>query len=52
MKWQQFLALALVVGAAVVMVWRSSGKKAGGCGCKCGCAHEPDVEAKKENAVR
>ena len=52
MKWQQFLALALVVGAAVLMVWRSSGKKAGSCGCKCGCAHEPEMEAKKEDAVR
>ena len=52
MKWQQFLPLALVVVAAMLMVWRSSGKKAGGCDCKCACSHEPDGAAKKEDAVR
>ena len=53
MKWQQFLPLVMVVIAAVVLVWRSSGKKTGGCGCQCGCAHDkPDEGAKKEDAVR
>lgn len=51
MKWQQFLPLVLVVGAAVVMIWRSSGKKADDCGCKCGCTHDHDGVAKKEDAV-
>ena len=52
MNWQQFLFLIIVIGAAVALVWRSSGKKSGGCGCKCGCAHEADHGAKKEDAVR
>ena len=53
MKWQQFLTLALIVVAVVVLLWRSSGKKTGNCGCKCGCAHEPDADkAGKKDAVR
>jgi hypothetical protein len=52
MKWQPLLSLIFVVVAAVVLVWRGSGKKAGGCGCKCGCAHEPDAGPKKEDAAR
>jgi hypothetical protein len=51
MKWQ-FLSLIIVVVAAMLMVWRSSGKKSSGCGCKCGCAHEPESGPKKEEAVR
>jgi len=51
MKWQQFVPLILVLGAAVALVWRSSGKKTGG-GCQCGCAHEPDAKSKKPDAVR
>jgi len=50
MNWQQILLLVVIVVAAVVLVWRSSGKKAGGCGCKCGCAHAPEAESKKESA--
>jgi hypothetical protein len=52
MKWQQLLPLLIVVVAATLMVWRSSGKKAGGCGCKGGCAHEPDATPEKEDAAR
>ena len=53
MKWQQFVPLIMVaLGVAVALVWRSSGKKTGGGGCQCGCAHEPDAESKKPDAVR
>jgi hypothetical protein len=52
MKWQQFLPLVLVVVAAVVLVWRSSGKKSVGCGCKGRCVHEPEPAPKKSDAVR
>jgi hypothetical protein len=52
MNWQQFLLLAVILVAAVLFVWRSSGKKAGDCGCKCGCSHTPDAGAKKEDAPR
>ena len=52
MKWQQFLPLFLVVVAAVVLVWRSSGKKSGSCGCKGHCAHPPEADPKKPDAVR
>lgn len=51
MKWQQLLPLVIVLVAVVLLVWRSSGKKAGGCGCQCGCAHEPDAEAGKKDAA-
>jgi len=51
MKWQ-FLSLIVVVVAAMLVVWRSSGKKSGGCGCNCGCAHDLDSGPKKEKAVR
>jgi hypothetical protein len=51
MNWQQFLPLIIVLVAVVLFVWRSSGKKSGG-GCKCGCSHEPESAAKKENVVR
>ena len=47
MNWQQFLLLVIVLLAAALLVWRSSGKKSGG-GCKCGCAHDSDAQAKKE----
>jgi hypothetical protein len=52
MKWQQILPLVVVLVAAVVMVWRSSGRRPGGCGCKGGCAHAPDEAAKKVDAIR
>ena len=52
MNWQQFLLLAIVLVAVVMFVWRSSGKKSGGCGGKCSCSHDHNSEAKKENAVR
>ena len=52
MKWQQFLTLTLIVVAVVVVLWRSSGKKTGNRGCKCGCDHAPDVDqAGKKDAV-
>jgi hypothetical protein len=51
MKWQQFLPVIIVVVAAVVLIWRSAGKKSGGCGCKCGCAHEPDAGTGKDKAA-
>jgi hypothetical protein len=35
-----------------LLVWRSSGKKTGGCGCKCGCAHEPEAGPGKDEPVR
>jgi len=50
MKWQQFLPLVLVLVAAVVLVWRSSGKKTGGCGCSGQCAHTPEADPKKPDA--
>jgi len=49
MNWQQILPVALLLSAAALLVWRSSGKKAGG--CKCGCAH-PEEHEKKEDAAR
>jgi hypothetical protein len=52
MNWQQFLPLVIVLVAVVLFVWRSSGKKAGGCGCKGGCSHTPDPGAGKENVMR
>ena len=53
MNWQPFLLLAIVLAAVVLFVWRSAGKKSGGCGAKCGCAHNHDPEAKQpENAGR
>jgi len=51
MKWQ-LLSLISVVVAAMLLVWRSSGKKSGSCGCNCGCAHEPDSAPKKDESVR
>jgi hypothetical protein len=51
MNWQQFLLVVIVLFAAALFVWRSSGKKTGG--CKCGCEHAPDAHGKKEgDAVR
>jgi hypothetical protein len=53
MNWQPLLLLAIVLAAVVLFVWRSAGKKSGGCGGKCGCAHNHDPEAKQqENAGR
>ncbi len=57
MNWQQFLLLILVLGVAVVFVWRSSGKSSGGkCGCHGDCGHDHDhdheSESKKEKAAR
>jgi len=51
MKWQQIVPLAIILVAVVIFVWRSAGKKTGGCGCKCGCPHGPDSEAGKEDAA-
>jgi hypothetical protein len=47
MNWQQFLPLLIVLGVAVVFVWRSSGKKPG-CGHDCNCAHEHHPAGKKK----
>jgi len=51
MNWQQFLLLAIILVAAVLFVWRSSGKKTGA-GCKCGGAHPLDAHDKKAEAAR
>ena len=51
MNWQQFVPLVIVLGVAMILVWRSSGKKAN-CGCDGGCAHDHPSEKKKENAAR
>jgi len=51
MKWQ-FLPLVIVLVAAVLLVWRSSGKKSSGCGCKGRCSHAPDSEAARDHAQR
>ena len=50
MNWQQFLLVGIVLLAAALLVWRSSGKKAGG--CKCGCEHASDAHAKKQDSIR
>jgi hypothetical protein len=52
MKWQQFLLLAAVVGVVVGLVWRSSGKKSAGCGCKGRCAHQPEPAPGKPDGTR
>jgi hypothetical protein len=52
MNWQQFLPLVIVLAAVVLFVWRSSGKKSGGCAGKCNCSHDHSPEAKKENVGR
>jgi len=49
--WQQFVPLVIVLGVAMILVWRSSGKKAN-CGCGGDCAHDHQGEKKKENAAR
>jgi hypothetical protein len=52
MNWQPFVLLAIVLAAVVLFVWRSAGKKSGGCSGKCGCAQNHDSKAKPENAAR
>jgi hypothetical protein len=52
MNWQQFLPLVIVLGVAVVFVWRSSGEKKHRPSCGCGCEHSHEVEAKKEKSAR
>jgi hypothetical protein len=49
MNWQQFVPLVIVLGVAMIFVWRSSGKKANCCGD--GCTHDHHAEKKKENAA-
>jgi len=52
MNWRQFIPVMIVLGVAMIFVWRSSGKKTG-CGCNGnGCAHDHPGEKKKENAAR
>lgn len=48
MNWQQFLLVVVVLFAAALFVWRSSGKKTGG--CKCGCEHGHDHSGKEDAA--
>lgn len=45
MTWPELLLLGVVLGVAVIFVWRSSGAKKsdGGCEC-CGCSHEHKVK--------
>jgi hypothetical protein len=52
MKWQQFPPIVVVVGAAVMLGRRSSGRKTGGCGCPGGCTRENDMDPEKGNAGR
>ena len=51
MNWQQFVPLVIVLGVAMILVWRSSGKKTN-CGCGDNCAHDHQAEKKKEHAAR
>jgi len=52
MSWQQFLPLMMVLGVAVVFVWRSSDPKKHDHGCNCGCPHDHKDEEHKESAAR
>jgi len=52
MNWQQFLPLVIVLGVAVVFVWRSSGEKKHRPSCGCGCEHDHAAETKKEKTAR
>jgi hypothetical protein len=47
MNLRQFIPVMIVLGVAMLLVWRSSGKKSG---CGSNCAH--DHQKKKENAAR
>jgi hypothetical protein len=51
MNWRQFIPVIIVLGVAMIFVWRSSGKKTG-CGCGDNCAHDPTENKKKETAAR
>ena len=48
MNWQQFLTLVIVLGVAVVLVWRSSAPKKHDHGCDCGCPNHHEGEARKK----
>lgn len=50
MSWQNILTLVIVLGVAMIFVWRSSGKDHKH-GCGCGCAHEDETESKKDKAA-
>jgi hypothetical protein len=50
MNWQQFFPLAIVLGVAVIFVWRSSSKKSG-CGQDCNCSHEHDSPREKKETI-
>jgi len=47
MNWHQFVPLAVVLGIAVVFVWRSSGQKKHDHDCGCGCEHGHDAKTGK-----
>jgi hypothetical protein len=52
MKWQPFLTLVGIAVAVVALLWRSSGKKSSGCGCKDGCTHHSNTGLEKRDALR
>ncbi|HEY5345968.1 MAG TPA: hypothetical protein VIK62_06450 [Verrucomicrobiae bacterium] len=51
MNWQQFLTLMIVLGVAVIFVWRSSSPKKHEHSHNCGCDHEHDSEKPKDKAA-
>ena len=48
MSWQQFLPLVIVLGVAVIFVWRSSTPKKHEHGCDCGCPNHNENESPKK----
>ncbi len=53
MNWQQLITLSIVLGVAILFVWRSSGKKPEhGSGCNCGCPHDHQDDASVKNVKK
>jgi hypothetical protein len=46
MNLRQFIPVMIVLGAAMVLVWRSSSKKTS-CGCSGECSHDHQDKAKE-----
>ena len=51
MNWQEFLPMIVVLGVAVFFVWRSSGQNKHTHGPDCGCGHDHNADAKKQNSA-
>jgi hypothetical protein len=49
MNWQQLLPIVIVLGVAVVFVWRSSSTKHDH-SCGCGCVHDHETDHQKGKA--